>query len=235
MKGSLHTDELLAEVVRKDTGLRTARRISHVYVMDVPTYPKALFITDAAVNIFPTLEDKVDILQNAIELAQVLRIKQPKVAILSGSRDGDVLDPLDDRRRSLVQDRRARIDHRRPPRRPARLRQCDQSRGGGHQAHQIRGLRRRGHPSRARPRGRQHASQGTEFPRQRRCGRDRAGSACPDYSDEPRRQCPRAHGELRRRRALRPFPTGGCSRQACGVIAIREPILARPSSTSCFV
>ena len=83
MKGSLHTDELLAEVVRKDTGLRTARRISHVYVMDVPTYPKALFITDAAVNIFPTLEDKVDILQNAIELAQVLRIKQPKVAILS--------------------------------------------------------------------------------------------------------------------------------------------------------
>ena len=83
MKGSLHTDELLAEVVRKDTGLRTERRISHVLVMDVPTYPKALFITDAAVNIFPSLEDKVDIVKNAIELARALGIKEPKVAILS--------------------------------------------------------------------------------------------------------------------------------------------------------
>jgi phosphate acetyltransferase len=83
MKGSLHTDELMAEVVNKDTGIRTARRISHVFIMDVPTYSKPLFITDAAVNIFPTLEDKVDIAQNAIELAQALGIKQPKVAILS--------------------------------------------------------------------------------------------------------------------------------------------------------
>jgi phosphate acetyltransferase len=83
MKGSLHTDELLAEVVRKDCGIRTARRISHVFIMDVPTYPKPLFITDAAVNILPTLEDKVDIVQNAIELAQALGIKLPKVAILS--------------------------------------------------------------------------------------------------------------------------------------------------------
>jgi phosphate acetyltransferase len=83
MKGSLHTDELMAEVVRKDTGLRTERRISHVFIMDVPTYPKALFITDAAVNIFPSLEDKVDILQNAIELAQALGVEKPKVAILS--------------------------------------------------------------------------------------------------------------------------------------------------------
>ena len=83
MKGSLHTDELMAEVVRKDTGIRTARRISHVFIMDVPTYSKPLFITDAAVNIFPTLEDKVDIVQNVIELAQALRISLPKVAILS--------------------------------------------------------------------------------------------------------------------------------------------------------
>jgi phosphate acetyltransferase len=83
MKGSLHTDELLAEVVNKDTGIRTARRISHVFIMDVPTYPKSLFITDAAVNIFPTLEDKVDIVQNAIDLAQALGLTQPKVAILS--------------------------------------------------------------------------------------------------------------------------------------------------------
>ncbi len=83
MKGSLHTDELMAEVVRKDTGLRTERRISHVFIMDVPTYAKPLFITDAAVNIFPTLDDKVDILKNAIDLAQALEIKKPKVAILS--------------------------------------------------------------------------------------------------------------------------------------------------------
>jgi phosphate acetyltransferase len=83
MKGSLHTDELMAEVVHKDTGIRTARRISHVFIMDVPTYRKPLFITDAAVNIFPTLEDKVDIVQNAIDLAQALRIERPKVAILS--------------------------------------------------------------------------------------------------------------------------------------------------------
>lgn len=83
MKGSLHTDELMSTVVNKDSGIRTARRISHVFIMDVPTYPKPLFITDAAVNIFPTLEDKVDIVQNAIDLAHALRIKCPKVAILS--------------------------------------------------------------------------------------------------------------------------------------------------------
>ena len=83
MKGSLHTDELMAEVVRKDVGLRTARRMSHVFIMDVPTYAKPLFITDAAINIAPTLEDKADIVQNAIGLAQALRIEQPKVALLS--------------------------------------------------------------------------------------------------------------------------------------------------------
>jgi len=83
MKGSLHTDELLAEVVRKDTGLRTGRRLSHVFIMDVPAYHKPLFITDGAVNLFPSLEDKVDIVQNAIDLAHALGIAMPKVAILS--------------------------------------------------------------------------------------------------------------------------------------------------------
>ncbi len=83
MKGSLHTDELMAEVVQRDTGIRTARRISHVFILDVPTYPKPLFITDAAVNLFPTLEEKVDIAQNAIDLAHALGLKMPKVAILS--------------------------------------------------------------------------------------------------------------------------------------------------------
>jgi phosphate acetyltransferase len=83
MKGSLHTDELMAEVVRKDTGLRTARRISHCFVMDVPSHPDALIISDAAVNIAPTLEDKVHIVQNAIDLARALRAPEVRVAILS--------------------------------------------------------------------------------------------------------------------------------------------------------
>jgi phosphotransacetylase len=83
MKGSLHTDELMSEVVRKETGLRTERRVSHVFVMDVPTYHKPLMITDAAVNIFPTLDDKRDIVQNAIDFAHALAIERPRVAILS--------------------------------------------------------------------------------------------------------------------------------------------------------
>ncbi len=83
MKGSLHTDELMGAVVSKATGLRTERRISHVFIMDVPTYPKPLAVTDAAINIFPDLETKVDIVQNAIDMAQALRVERPKVAILS--------------------------------------------------------------------------------------------------------------------------------------------------------
>jgi len=83
MKGSLHTDELMGAVVPSATGLRTARRISHVFVLDVPAYPRPLMVTDAAINIFPDLECKADIVQNAIELAQILGIEQPKVAILS--------------------------------------------------------------------------------------------------------------------------------------------------------
>ncbi|HEY3039161.1 MAG TPA: bifunctional enoyl-CoA hydratase/phosphate acetyltransferase [Pyrinomonadaceae bacterium] len=83
MKGSLHTDELMSSIVARDGGLRTARRISHAFVMDVPTYHKVLIITDAAINIAPTLEDKVDICQNAIDLAISLGCERPKVAILA--------------------------------------------------------------------------------------------------------------------------------------------------------
>lgn len=83
MKGSLHTDELMGAVVRRDTGLRTARRVSHCFVMDVPGRDEALIITDAAVNIAPTLEEKADILQNAIDLAHALRVAEVRVAILS--------------------------------------------------------------------------------------------------------------------------------------------------------
>jgi phosphotransacetylase len=83
MKGSLHTDELMAAVVSSATGLRTARRISHVFALDVPAYPRPLFVTDAAINIAPDLETKASIVQNAIELAHVLGIAEPKVAILA--------------------------------------------------------------------------------------------------------------------------------------------------------
>jgi phosphotransacetylase len=83
MKGSLHTDELLGAVVARETGLRTGRRISHVFIMDVPTYHKVLIVTDAAINIAPALEDKVDICQNAIDLLVSLGMKKPKVAILA--------------------------------------------------------------------------------------------------------------------------------------------------------
>jgi len=83
MKGSLHTDELMAEVVRRDAGLRTGRRVSHCFVMDVPAHADALIVTDAAVNIAPTLEEKVDILQNAIDLAHALQFPEVRVAILS--------------------------------------------------------------------------------------------------------------------------------------------------------
>jgi phosphate acetyltransferase len=83
MKGSLHTDELMMAVVARDGGLRTERRISHVFVMDVPTYHKVFLVTDGAINISPTLEDKVDICQNAIDIVHSLGIKKPKVAILA--------------------------------------------------------------------------------------------------------------------------------------------------------
>ena len=83
MKGSLHTDELMGAVVKRDTGLRTARRISHCFVMDVPNHDQPLIITDAAVNIAPDLKSKVDITQNAIDLAQALGSKEARVAILS--------------------------------------------------------------------------------------------------------------------------------------------------------
>ena len=83
MKGSLHSDELLGAVIARETGLRTGRRLSHVFIMDVPTYHKVLVVTDAAINIAPTLEEKVDICQNAIDLVVSLGNRTPKVAILA--------------------------------------------------------------------------------------------------------------------------------------------------------
>ena len=83
MKGSLHTDELMSAVVNRETGLRTRRRISHCFVMDVPNHEETLIVTDGAINIAPTMEDKVYIIQNAIDLAHALQMKEVRVAILS--------------------------------------------------------------------------------------------------------------------------------------------------------
>jgi phosphate acetyltransferase len=83
MKGSLHTDVLMHAVLDPQTGLRTSRRVSHVFVIDAPAYARPLLVTDAAINIYPSLEDKVDIAKNAIELAQALGVATPNVAILS--------------------------------------------------------------------------------------------------------------------------------------------------------
>ncbi len=83
MKGSLHTDELMGAVVSREAGIRTARRISHCFIMDVPGHPHPFIVTDAAVNIAPTLEDKVDIVQNAIDLAHAMGVSEVRVAILS--------------------------------------------------------------------------------------------------------------------------------------------------------
>lgn len=97
MKGSLHTDEIMGAVVRKIDGLRTERRVSHVFVFDAPSYCKPLFVTDAAINIYPSLDDKRDIVQNAIDLAQALGVERPKVAILSAVEtvDAKILSTVD--------------------------------------------------------------------------------------------------------------------------------------------
>ncbi|SEA58567.1 bifunctional enoyl-CoA hydratase/phosphate acetyltransferase [Rubrimonas cliftonensis] len=93
MKGALHTDEVMSAVVTRDGGLRTERRMSHVFVLDVPTYPKPLLITDAAINIAPDIEAKRDIVQNALDLARALGVETPKAAILSAVESVDVKIP----------------------------------------------------------------------------------------------------------------------------------------------
>ena len=113
MKGSLHSDELLGAVTKRETGLRTGRRISHVFVMDVPTHPQTLFITDAAVNIAPDLMAKRDIIQNAIDLYAGLGLGTPKVAILSAVETVNAKHSIDHRRSGAVQNGGSRPDHRR--------------------------------------------------------------------------------------------------------------------------
>ena len=140
MKGSLHSDELLGAVVARETGLRTGRRLSHVFIMDVPTYHKVLVVTDAAINIAPTLEDKADICQNAIDLVVSLGLKKPKVAILAAVEtiNSKMQATLDAAALCKMADRGQITGG--APGRAAGVRQRHQQGGGEDQGHRIRRL-----------------------------------------------------------------------------------------------
>ena len=192
MKGSLHSDELLGAVTKRDTGLRTGRRISHVFVMDVPTHPETLFITDAAVNIAPDLIAKRDIIQNAIDLYAGLGLGTPKVAILSAVEtvNPDIPSTIEAAALCKMADR-------------------GQITGGeldgplafdnaiSPEAARIKGIKSPSgwsgaNPSRARSRIRKHAGQEPDVSIPCRCSRDRARRACAHHTDLARRQCAHA-------------------------------------------
>ena len=201
MKGSLHTDELLGAVVARETGLRTGRRLSHVFIMDVPTYHKVLIVTDAAINIAPTLEDKVDICQNAIDLAISLGLARPKVAILAAvetvtskmpaTLDAAALCKMAERGQITG----ALVDG------PLAFDNAISAEAARDQGHPVGGVRRSRHPARPGSRGRQHPRQAIELPRQRRQRRAGARRARADHPDQPRRQRPLEDRQLRRRGA----------------------------------
>ena len=160
MKGSLHTDELLGAVVARETGLRTGRRISHVFIMDVPTYHKVLIVTDAAINIAPTLEDKVDICQNAIDLAISLGVATAEGRDPRRGRNGRLEDagdastpPRSARWPNAGRSRGGVLDG------PLAFDNAISARGGEDQGHQVAGRRRSRHPAGAGSRSRQHPGQ----------------------------------------------------------------------------
>ncbi len=177
MKGSLHTDDLLKPAMQRDTGLRTARRISHVFIMDTPAYARTLLITDAAINITPELEDKVDIVQNAIDLAHALGIPEPKVALLSAIEtvNPKIKSTLDAAALCKMADR-GQITGRHP-RRTAGLRHGGQPEGRCHQEAGFAGHRPGRHSGGSRSGERQHAGQATGVSGRRATGRHRARRA----------------------------------------------------------
>ena len=202
MKGSLHTDELMRAVTSSAKGLRTARRISHVFVMDVPTYAETLFITDAAINIAPDLDAKRDIVQNAIDLYTQIGLGTPRVAILSAVETVTTKIPSTIEAAALCKMAdRGQITGG-VPGRPARVRQCHRPGGGAHQGHRLGGRRTRPDPRRPRSRSRQHAGQELDLPRPGRCGRHRARRARADHSHVARRLGAHPHGLMRRRGTL---------------------------------
>ena len=173
------------EVVAAETGLRTERRLSHVYVLDVPTYPRPLLITDAAINIAPTLEVKRDIVQNAIDLAHVMGVKQPRVAILAAV---EVVNPemrstLDAAALCKMADRGqitgGIVDG------PLAFDNAVSPKAARRQGHRFAGGRTGRHPGGAGPGGRQHAGQAACLPGRRRCGRRGCRRPRADHIDQP--------------------------------------------------
>ena len=187
MKGSLHTDELMSAIVSREGGLRTGRRISHAFVMDVPTYHKVLIVTDAAINIAPTLEDKVDICQNAIDLAISLGLEKPKVAILAAvetvtskmpaTLDAAALCKMAER----GQIKGGLLDG------PLAFDNAISKEAAKTKGYQFGGGGRSGHFAGARSRSRKHSRQAAQFSGQRRQRRDGARRPRAGNSDQPRR------------------------------------------------
>ena len=185
MKGSLHTDALMHAVLDTDTGLRTTRRVSHVFVIDAPAYPRPLIVTDAAINIYPTLDDKVDIARNAIELAHALGIVRPNVAILSAVEtvNSKITSTLDAAALCKMADRRqitgAVLDG--PLAFDTAVSAAGRRNQGAALARRGRGRR----PPRAGPGVRQHAGQAARVPRRGRDGGRGPRRAGAHRADEP--------------------------------------------------
>ena len=231
MKGSLHTDELMRAVTASATGLRTARRISHVFVMDVPTYTETLFITDAAINIFPDLDAKRDIVQNAIDLYTEVGLGTPRVAILSAVEtvtakipstiDAAALCKMADRGQITggLLDGPLAFDNAIDP-----------------EAARIKGLGGpvagpRADPRGARSRSRQHARQEPHIPDQGRRRRDRPRRTRTGDPHIARRFRARAPRLVRCRRALRRCPPA-CLEPPCGVIGMCAILVVNAGSSS---
>ena len=199
MKGSLHTDELMKVAMQRDTGLRTSRRITHVFVMDTPAYARTLLITDAAINITPELEDKIHIVQNAIDLAHALGIPEPKVALLSAVEtvNPKIQSTLDAAALCKMADRGqitgGILDG------PLAFDTAVSAQGRRDQEAGLAGHRPGRHSRRSRSRKRQHAGQAARIPGRRAAGRHRARRARSRHPHQPRRLRRDAAHQLRRR------------------------------------
>ena len=214
MKGSLHTDELMGAVVSREAGIRTARRISHCFIMDVPNHPNALIITDAAVNIAPTLDEKVDIVQNAIDLAHALGFPEVRVAILSAMEtvtakvpstvEAAALCKMADRGQitGALLDGPLALDNAISPE-AAAIKGIKSHRGGAREC-----ARRPG------SRSGQHARQEPVLSGGRRCGRHRSRSQRPYHPNQPRRLPALAASLLRGCRADR---LGSAQDHSCSI------------------
>ena len=185
MKGSLHTDEIMGAIVPASAGLRTSRRISHAFVMDVATYPKMFIMTDAAVNIFPNLEVKRDIVQNAIDLSHALGVEMPKVGILSAVEviNSKIPSTLDAAALCKMADRGqitgGILDG------PLAFDNAISAQAAKDQGDHLARQRRCGHPAGAGSRIGQHALQAAHLPGRGRRGRHRARNPDPRCPHKP--------------------------------------------------